>query len=84
MITKHSTEAEQIAQLRINATQIAELNAANSKRIDKYYDKLYATQSSVGAHSGVKNRATRAYMPTAHDLAAHNPLLRRILLDLQK
>jgi hypothetical protein len=84
MITKHSTEAEQIAQLRINATQIVELNAKRMQSVDKFYDRLYAGQSTTAIGSDVKNKSTRAYMPTAHDLAANNPLLRRILLDLQR
>jgi hypothetical protein len=52
--------------------------------IDKHWDRVYARSSSTGAHSGVRNKQTRRYMPTAHDLAQNNPILRDLLRRMCK
>jgi hypothetical protein len=52
--------------------------------IDRHWDRVYSRQSSTGAHSGCKNKPTRRYMPTAHDLAQNNPILRDLLRRMCK
>jgi len=62
---------------------IAEENKRQCDSIDKHWDRVYAKQSSTGAHSEVRCKQ-RAYMPTAHDLAANNPILRDMLRKMMR
>jgi len=62
---------------------IAEENKRQCDSIDKHWDRVYAKQSSTGQHSEVRCKQ-RAYMPTAHDLAANNPILRDMLRKMMQ
>jgi hypothetical protein len=59
-------------------------NRMSCDAIDKHWDRVYARASSTGAHSDVRDKQTRRYMPTAHDLAQHNPILRDLLRRMCK
>lgn len=63
---------------------IVEDNKRSCDAIDAHWDRVYSRASSTGAHSGVKNKQTRHYMPTVHDLAANNPILRGLLREMCK
>lgn len=63
---------------------IVEDNKRSCDAIDAHWDRVYSRVSSTGAHADVKNKQTRHYMPTAHDLAANNPILRGLLREMLK
>ena len=62
---------------------IAEENKRQCDSIDKHWERVYARQSSTGAHSEVRCKQ-RLAPTTIHDMAAINPILRDMLRRMSK
>ena len=51
---------------------------ASCDMIDAAYDRRYSRTSCI------QERAVRKHMPTAHEIAERNPILRALLRDMQR